>query len=320
MTHMTNTPTPSLVNIPAQRRERRRSQPQPPVPGDWSSWYLTDEDDMGQSFDQMDSVVLLLSSLEHLIEQRQWANVVAGTDIFFAWIETKHLVRISPDVFLMPWPQGQPRPASIQTWRPGHCPPSVAIEIVSEDWRKDYEQLPPKYEQLDVEELFIYDPEGARRASLPGSKPPQGARRYAIQRFARDEEGAWFGTHAGDGACWSSVLGVYLVIVDTEHGPRPRLSFDPRGRELVPTVAEHECLLKEAAAQRAEAEHQRAEHERQLKEAERQRAEAERQRAEAERQRAEAAERRSATLEAELAALRAALRARDPHPDDNLAE
>ncbi len=310
---MTNTPTPSLVNIPAQRRSQRRSQLQPPVPGDWSSWYLTDEDDMGQSFEQMDCVALLLSSLEHLIEQRQWANVVAGTDIFFAWIETKHLVRISPDVFLMPWRSDRPRPTSVQTWKRGHNPPSVAIEIVSEDWRKDYEELPPKYEQLDVQELFIYDPEGAARASTPGIKPPRGARRYALQRFARDNEGVWLRTHAVDGACWSSVLEVHLVIVDTEQGPRPRLSFDPGGCELVPTVAEHERRLKEV-------ERERAEHERRLKEVERERAEAADQRAEGERERAEAAEQRAASLEAELATLRAALLARDSPAKGNPSE
>ena len=261
---------------------------------------------MGQSFEQMDCIGLLLSSLEHLVERRQWRDSVAGTDIFFAWLETEAQVRISPDVFLMPWPEGQPRPASIQTWRPGHNPPSVAIELVSEDWRKDYEQLPPKYEQLDVQELLIYDPEGARRASLPGIKPPRGARRYAIQRFARDEEGAWVRTHAGDGACWSSVLEVHLVIVDNEQGPRPRLAFDRASLDLVPTV-------EEAADQRAE-------REKRLKEAEHQRAEAQHQRAEAEQQRAEAAERRAAALEAELAALRAALLARDIQPEDNSSE
>ena len=275
---------------------------------------------MGQSFEQMDSVALLLSSLEHLIEQRQWADVVAGTDIFFAWIETKHLVRISPDVFLMPWRSDRPRPTSIQTWRRGHNPPSIASEIVSEDWRTDYEELPPKYEQLDVEELFIYDPEGAARASTPGIKPPRGARRYAIQRFARDEQGQWVRTHAGDGACWSSVLEVHLVIVDTEQGPRPRLSFDPSGCELVPTVAEHERCLKEAERERAEAADQRAEVERERAEHERRLKEAADQRAEVERERAEAAEQRSAALEAELAALRAALRARGPDPEDTSSE
>ncbi len=268
---------------------------------------------MGQSFDQMDSVVLLLSSLEHLIEQRQWTNVVAGTDIFFAWIETKHLVRISPDVFLMPWRSERPRPTSIQTWKRGHNPPSVAIEIVSEDWRKDYEQLPPKYEQLDVEELFIYDIEGARRSMLPGSKPARGATRYTFQRYARDDEGQWVRTYTGDGACWSSVLEVHLVTVDTEQGPRPRLSFDPSGCELVPTVAEHERRLKEAERERAEAADQRAE-------VDRERAKAADQRAEAAAQRAEAEGLRAASLEAELASLKAALLARDLPPEDSPSE
>ena len=81
----------------------------------------------------------------------------------------------------MSWPQDQPRPSSIQTWRPGHSPPSVAIEIVSEDWRKDYEELPPKCEQLDVEELFIYDIEGARRSAAERRSPD---RRRVWRRIA----------------------------------------------------------------------------------------------------------------------------------------
>ena len=329
---MANSPQPiSAAPTPL----RPTADPRPPRPGDWSPWYLTDEDDMGQSGQQYECIKLLEDSLLHLVQQRQWPGLRVGSDQFFAWIEAEPLVRLSPDVYLVPWPDDRPLPASFQVWRRGHHPPLVAFEIVSEDWRKDYDRIPLMYDQLGVKELLIFDPGAAHQIVLPGLEADQGPRRQAWQHFERDARGALTRVFAGQGGCQSGVLEVFMVVADTDLGPRPRLAFDPYGHALVPTIAEAGRQRAEAERPRAEderqranaerrrarIEHQRAEDEKHLKEAEvqradveRQRADAEQQRADAERQRADAERQRAEALEAEILALRAQLSPPKPDP------
>jgi len=65
-----------------------------------------------------------------------------------------------------------PWPKMWQTWLPGHKPPHGAVEIVSEDWRKDYEDAPLKYAQLGTRELVIFDPGATVGAERRGQRVP----------------------------------------------------------------------------------------------------------------------------------------------------
>jgi len=160
---------------------------------DWSAWYLTDEDDMGESVEQTEIIRILLSSLGQLASERGWKNAFWAGENFFAWIREEPLVRVSPDVYLLDDPPPPPRPKRWQTWLPDHKPPRWAVEIVSEDWKKDYEDAPLKYAQLGARELVIFDPE---TALLPERRGP----RVPLQVYRRDPDGAFLRVYSAHAA------------------------------------------------------------------------------------------------------------------------
>ena len=212
---------------------------------DWSAWRLTDEDDEGQSPEHSDIVQLLYAILALFLGDARRPGLYVGVDAFFGWVPADPLVRISPDVYVVADPP-QPLPKSFQTWRPGHAPPLCAVEVVSEDWRKDYEDLPSKYALLGAHELIVFDPDCARG-------PVRDASRRALQLYRRGEDGLFVRVEAGPGPVWSRTLEVGFVAVAAAEGPRLRLSYDRDGLDLVPSPTEL------AAAERARAEAAEAE-------------------------------------------------------------
>lgn len=234
---------------------------------DWSDWYLTDEEDMGESVDQSDILALLLSSLGELAFERGWKNVYWSGDNFFAWVQGEPLVRVSPDAYLMDDPPPPPRPRSWQTWLPGHKAPRWAVEVVSEDWKKDYEDNPPKYAQLGVQELVIFDPEAALAAlASPGAgRSARKDERVPLQLYRRGADGAFVTEYRGDGPVHCEQIGAWLVIVREGAAARLRIARDPAGKDLVPTSAER---AREEEKARLAAEERAAEAERARVEAE----------------------------------------------------
>ncbi len=246
MTPPSTSPSPLVGrDEPNARESRRRRRPvgwvvlDPAQAGldaevDWSSWYLTDEDDMGEGTEQFLIAQAVYSTLLVLARERGWRAFV-GRDQFFAWVEGEPLVRVSPDVYVLGGEAPSPLPAMWETWRPGHAPPRVALEVVSEDsWRKDYEDNPPKYAQLGVEELVIFDPWASSERRL--------AERVPLQVFRRTSEGALVRVHAGAGPARSDGLSspsdALWWAVTHEPAPRLRLARDAAGTEFVPTEAE----------------------------------------------------------------------------------
>ncbi len=214
------------------------------APVDWSDWYLTDEEDMGESPEQHDSIMLLQPSLERLATERGWTDVLIGGDAFFGWMPSEPNVRLSPDVYMMPAPPEGPWPGMWRTWEEGIEPPTVAIEVVSRTWAKDYRVNPEKYSALGVDELIVFDPNAPELHDV----------RVPLQVFRWTADGLFLAVHAGQGPAWSPALEVWVVLVETSAGVRARLAHDSGGRALVPTHEER----AEAEGQRAEAEGQRA--------------------------------------------------------------
>jgi Uma2 family endonuclease len=263
---------------------------------DWSAWYLTDEDDVGEGNEQSRIIDVARSSLRELLRERGLHGVHVGSDQFFAWLREEPLVRVSPDVYLLDDPPAPPLPPSWQTWKPGHRPPRLAIEIVSPDerhperWRKDYDEGPEKYAQLGTRELVIFDPEAAcGRAGAPG--------RVALQQYRREADGSFVRTYAGAGpVVQAAEIEAWLAIQRVGPIALLRVARDAEGRDLVPTEAER----AERAERRAEQEaRQREQEARRAQEAER-RAEQEARQREQEARRAQEAERRLAAALAEL--------------------
>lgn len=60
---------------------------------DWSSWFLIEEEDMGEGTEQAQIIYMFLSVLSELARERQWQNVFFSGDQFFAWRQDQPLVR-----------------------------------------------------------------------------------------------------------------------------------------------------------------------------------------------------------------------------------
>jgi len=112
-----------------------------------------------------------------------------------------------------------------------HHAPTVAFEIVSEDWEKDYE-APSKYAQLGCPELVIFAAEVATGAITD----PQ---RVALQHWRREADGALARLHGGRGPVHVAGIDAWVRIA-IEPGPvaRLRVSRDERGQDDVPTAEE----------------------------------------------------------------------------------
>lgn len=190
---------------------------------------------MGESVEQGEIITLLKSILKEMARERGWADVYIGSDQFFAWVREEPLVRVSPDVYLLDDPPPPPRPASWRTWE-GVNPPRFAVEVVSgrhghpAEWKKDYEQNPPKYAQLGTRELFIFDPEAAAGRAED--------ERVALQLYRRDRDGAFVRVYSGGDSARSEELDAWLVVVRDGPVARLRVARDPEGAELLPSESE----------------------------------------------------------------------------------
>lgn len=246
--------TPSSHHLDATERARVRRPRVPsvvrdPAPEeigariDWSSWYLTDEDDMSEACEQSEIIKVARSSTEELARERAWPDVLIGADAFFAWIEEEPNVRVSPDLYLLDAPSSPPLPKIWQTWLPGHRAPRLAVEIVSNDWEKDYQQNPQKYALLGTAELVIFDPD-----AVTGIAPKRHGR-VAFQIYRREADGGFVRVYSGAGPARSAELGAWLVAHRQGPVARLRLARDAEGKDLVPTTTE----AREAEAEAREA-------------------------------------------------------------------
>jgi Uma2 family endonuclease len=164
-------------------------------------------------------------------------SVFVGADQFIYYQQFDPGKRYAPDVYVMP---GVPRGTWIGAWKTweDYAPPSFAFEVVSQDWKKDYVEVPRRCEIIGVAELVILDPEHRRRRARPGAK---------WQVFRRTEAGFELVTRTDDARVWSEALGCWLVAVGDGQELRVRLATGPDGLTIVPTAEEAERAAKEAA-------------------------------------------------------------------------
>lgn len=249
---------------------------------DWSRWELPEYGLMPRSL-WHNTVQRTLSSVFRAAARRQERDVVVLEETAVRWRKERPTVGVDPDVaWVEPTPPEGDRLQSLLTWKRGHVPPRVVVEVVSPtNPYKDYEIAPDRYSDLGVDELWVFDPglEGPRAAGGP----------FRLQVWRRDRRG-FHRVHAGDGPVKSKFFGAWLVL--TQERQMLRLAEDPFGATLWPTLEEEATALKEK---------ERAEKEKERTEKERERAEKERERA-----RREAAEAELAALRAEVAALKGA--------------
>lgn len=196
-----------------------------PYPESW----IDEATEVAESPEQSEIIRELTSSLKMLVRRRKLSGLYVGADAYFAWVRENPNVRISPDVYLLDDPPEPARFQSWQTWLPDHKPPRWAVEVVSEDWRKDYVDGPRKYDQLGCRELVLFDPAAARGEV-------RNAARAALTLYRRSPRGSFDQVYSGEGparceeiACWLGVERAgYLALL--------RLYEDEECRRIVPTA------------------------------------------------------------------------------------
>jgi hypothetical protein len=248
---------------------RRRGHPHRHDP-----WFLADDDEnMATRDNHVRNAIALRHSIErHIAERRLDAYVFVD----LAWrFDARHrYYGLDPDVMLvMPAPPRADKLKSLRAWAPGHVPPKLGIEIVSDKTaRKDYTVAPGKYAAGKVGELVIFDPDRHRLRDVDGP--------YVLQVWRRTPKGRMVRRYAGDGPFESEALGAWLVVIEGTL----RIADDREGTRVWPTHEDAERAERAAKVVekvRADTEHKRAEIERERAEHERERAEHERERAEA---------------------------------------
>jgi Uma2 family endonuclease len=275
-----------------------------------------DEEDMPEST-LHDQAIVLLQAILLAWARRAGFDALVARNLACRWVPSDARIGVDPDLMLItpapPFPPGKRSLKQLRLWEPGHSPPRVTFEVVSEFTSdKDYLDAPWAHGAAGTGELWVFDPE------LHGTGKTGGP--FRLQVWRRQTDGTMKREHAGSGPCWSHELQAWLVVTDA--GTRLRLSDDRTGTQLWLTDAEAQTLAHQTerkAREAAEAAQQAAEtaqveqtsraHE---AEAARQQAEAARQQAEAERERErEARSRAEAELE-ELKRRLASLESRPP--------
>lgn len=187
-------------------------------------------------------VTLLRAILTHWAAQFR-PDALIARDLAFRWDRERPKHGVDPDVAVF-----APRPPedlvelrSICTWKEGHLPPLLAIEVVSDtEPRKDYTIAPDKYAASGARELVVFDP------MMTGPKSHGGP--FRLQVWRRDAAGAFARVHAGDGPSYSEALGAHLVVV--EDGHMLRIADDRDGVRRWPTAEEAARAGEEAARAR----------------------------------------------------------------------
>jgi len=197
-----------------------------------------DEDDMPE-IPLHDAVIQLLELLLQAFAERTQRSALITSNLGCRWDPADARVGVDPDVLLVePAPPEGEKTTTLRIWEPGHAPPRIAVEIVSEQsGRKDYVEGPARYALLGAKELWIFDP------LLAGPSETGGP--FVLQVWRRGDQGAMDRVYAGAGPARSDELGAWLVV--TDGGARLRVADDPAGAVLWLTMAEAEKQRADAA-------------------------------------------------------------------------
>ncbi len=139
--------------------------------------------------------------------------------------------------------------------------PLLVVEVTSQNWRQDYTSKRAEYDQIDIPEYWIVDPEQSR---IRLCSKFLGEENYSVRDFL-----------PGDNVQSVQFSGLTLPVNQVLSPP------------VVEELIREEQELRQQLEQRADAERQRADAEQALRQQLEQQMNAERQRADAERQRAE---------------------------------
>jgi Uma2 family endonuclease len=184
-----------------------------------------------------DLIVELLKSILTFWASRTGRSMQVGRNLAVRWDELHPKIGADPDVYVVePAPPEGDAVTSLCTWKPGHVPPQVAVEVVSpSNATKDYVTSPERYAAAGVLELWIFD------AGLEGPSSHGGP--FRLQVWRRQDDGGFTRAYAGAGPAWSRAVEGWLCPI--EGGARLRIADDPEGTTLWKTAEEAERAEKE---------------------------------------------------------------------------
>jgi hypothetical protein len=198
------------------------------------------EEKMGEDLLQCWIVELLRPLVERWLRQRG-VRALVGADQFIYYERHNPLLRVAPDVYVLPGVRADTRVPSWKTWEKGIVP-SFALEIVSKNWEKDYIDAPERYRDMGVPELLVFDPAPERHTDRVTWQLFRRVRRRPLALVERSD---------GD-RVRSRALGCFLRVVGAGDAVRLRIGAGPRGDDLFPTPEEAEqAALAARDAERA---------------------------------------------------------------------
>lgn len=124
------------------------------VPAENERWLLEDEDVPESPLH--DAIILLLVEILIAWRTRVQRPMLIGRNVALRWNAASPRQGVDPDVYVIepPPPEGESA-SSICTWKPGHHPPRLAVEVVSEsNSDKDYVDGPERYAASGTAELM----------------------------------------------------------------------------------------------------------------------------------------------------------------------
>jgi Uma2 family endonuclease len=194
---------------------------------------------VGESMLQRRIVELLRPLLEWWLNIRRGVLAFVGAGQFIYWRQYDPQATIAPDLYVIPGIDPNTQPKSWKLWL-DKVVPSLAIEVVSDEWEKDYRDTPGKYDQIGVRELVVFDPEW----EADGERLRwQVFRRVGKRGLSRIEVTDSDRVQLKSLGCWLRVAGEGATL-------RLRIAEGPAGELLVPTAEEREEA--ERAAKEAE--------------------------------------------------------------------
>ncbi|MBX9623462.1 MAG: Uma2 family endonuclease [Gemmataceae bacterium] len=187
-----------------------------------------------------ETLIALHLSLKDFFRDRP--DVFVGPDMFWFWQEGNADAKVAPDVLVVPGVEPKPlsERRSFKSWEEGGAIPAAVFELASEGtWRKDRFEKKRQYQDLEVEEYFLFDPE-ARLLNPPLIG-------YRLQN----------GVYTDIDEVEPDVLESRLGFRLRAEGPMIRLIDAATGR-LIPTPAETAARAERADALAAEVERLKA--------------------------------------------------------------
>jgi Uma2 family endonuclease len=222
-------------------RARSKTEPVDPT-------IYPEEERVGENMCQRRITELLRPLLERWLNSRRKTVAFVGADQFIYWRQYSPRDCVSPDIYVLPGVDPKTEVGAWKVWI-DEVVPSLAIEVVSDEWKKDYYQAPNKYDELGVGELVIFDP--------GFDTHPEGLRWQVYRRVGK--RGLVRVEATNRDRVRSKALGCWLRAVGKGADLRLRIAEGKDGEKLVPTAEDREQAERAAKeAERAAKEAERA--------------------------------------------------------------